>query len=81
MFRLTRALLLLLLLSIPVAGGAQKTAPAFRQVFLDTDGVIRWSDTRDEVLLFGANYAIASSSDYRAAGVAVQAITPWTSPQ
>ncbi|HKP77339.1 MAG TPA: hypothetical protein VJT67_17550, partial [Longimicrobiaceae bacterium] len=31
-------------------------------------GVIRWRDTREEVRLFGANYAIASSSDYRAAG-------------
>ena len=51
---------------------AQKTGPAFRQVFLDGDGVIRWTDTRDEVLLFGANYAIASSSDYRAAGYLTQ---------
>ena len=36
---------------------------------VDAAGVIRWADTHDELRLFGANYAITSSSDYRAAGL------------
>jgi len=72
MLRLRRVLSLVLLLSIPANGTAQKASTTFRQVFLDRDGVIRWSDTRDEVLLFGANYALPSSSDYRAAGYLTQ---------
>lgn len=40
------------------------------RVFVDGEGVIRWTATREEVRLFGANYAITSSSDYRAAGLA-----------
>ena len=50
--------------------GAQvaDTLPATRAVFVDPAGVVRWRDTRAEVALFGANYAITSSSDYRAAG-------------
>ena len=47
-------------------------APALRRVLLDAEGVIRWSDTREEVRLFGANYALPSSSDYRAAGYLTQ---------
>src|SRR5687768_12131766 len=43
-------------------------ADAQRTVFVDPAGVIRWRDTREEVTLFGANYALPSSSDYRAAG-------------
>jgi hypothetical protein len=35
---------------------------------VDAAGVVRWSDTNEELRLFGANYAITSSSDYRAAG-------------
>jgi hypothetical protein len=54
----------------PAASNAQRAARSdgFRQVYLDRDGVIRWTDTREEVGLFGANYALPSSSDYRAAG-------------
>jgi len=37
-------------------------------VYLDTDGVIRWSANRQEVTLFGANYVLPTASDYRAAG-------------
>jgi hypothetical protein len=36
-------------------------------VYLDTEGVVRWRATREEVRLFGANYVIGAS-DYRAAG-------------
>lgn len=58
--------LLLLLLAAPAA------AQANRRVFLDGEGVVRWTDTRAEVRLFGANYALPSSSDYRAAGYLTQ---------
>jgi hypothetical protein len=37
-------------------------------VFLDSSGVIRWRNTRQEVALFGANYVLTTASDYRAAG-------------
>ncbi|HEX6746934.1 MAG TPA: hypothetical protein VF092_06520 [Longimicrobium sp.] len=68
--RLLRLLPLLLLLAAPAAAAQRTASPpqTFRRVFVDNEGVIRWQDTREEVALFGANYAIASSSDYRAAG-------------
>lgn len=68
MARVIRLLLLALLLATPAAAQGGGSAPAFRGVLLDGDGVVRWSDTREEVVLFGANYALPSSSDYRAAG-------------
>jgi hypothetical protein len=72
-----RSLFVRLLLPLLLLGAA---APAFvlaaqqapslatRRAHVDAEGVIRWNDDNREVLLFGANYAIASSSDYRAAG-------------
>ena len=39
-----------------------------QSVSLDKDGVIRWSGSRQEVRLFGANYVLPTASDYRAAG-------------
>ena len=73
MLRVMRLLCLLFLLSVPVAANAQRTQSSFiRQVYLDKNGVIRWTDTHAEVTLFGANYAIASSGDYRAAGYITQ---------
>ena len=41
---------------------------ANRAVYLDTQGVIRWADDKQEVALFGANYVLPTASDYRAAG-------------
>lgn len=41
---------------------------AARAVYIDTSGVIRWSDDSSEVALFGANYVLPTASDYRAAG-------------
>jgi hypothetical protein len=68
MHRLLR-LLFVLLLAAPAAARAQAAGPAqLRTVFLDDEGVVRWTDARAEVVLFGANYALPSSSDYRAAG-------------
>ena len=43
-------------------------AVANRPVYLDSAGVVRWRDDRQEVALFGANYVIHTASDYRAAG-------------
>jgi hypothetical protein len=37
-------------------------------VYLDKDGVVRWTANRQEVALFGANYVLPTASDYRAAG-------------
>lgn len=55
-----------LALVAPAALMAQ--GPATRAVMLDREGVIRWSDNREEVALFGANYVLPTASDYRAAG-------------
>jgi len=59
----------------PAATPTQRTAataaaprPANRAVYLDSSGVVRWSDDRQEVALFGSNYVIHTASDYRAAG-------------
>ncbi len=62
----TRGALLLAASLSGVAATAQ--AQANRAVFLDSGGVVRWRDDRQEVTLFGANYVIHTASDYRAAG-------------
>ena len=55
---------------VPAHAQAAPTAPrpADRAVYLDKEGVVRWSDDRQEVTLFGANYVLPTASDYRAAG-------------
>jgi len=40
-----------------------------KKVFVDEDGIIRWTDTQEEVALFGANYCLPSACDYRAAAL------------
>lgn len=52
------------------SAAAQPSAASRREhrAVVDASGMLRWSDTNEEVRLFGANYAITSSSDYRAAG-------------
>jgi hypothetical protein len=50
----------------PAPAGA--APPANRAVYLDSSGVVRWADDRQEVALFGANYVLPTASDYRAAG-------------
>ncbi len=37
-------------------------------VYLDSTGVVRWRNSKQEVSLFGANYVLTTASDYRAAG-------------
>jgi hypothetical protein len=56
---------------LAAAADAQRppTPPiANRAVYLDNTGVVRWTDNRREVTLFGANYVVTTASDYRAAG-------------
>jgi len=71
----SRTLLLLAsIATVPAAARSQAPppsvagAPADRSVFLDSAGVVRWSDDSREVRLFGANYVLPTASDYRAAG-------------
>lgn len=61
MFR-NSGLLLIVLFSF-----VQLKAQKSRTVYQDKDGVIRWSDNKQEVSLFGANYCLPSACDYRAA--------------
>ena len=67
------AVLSLLVAVLPAPARAQRPAaeepaPADRSVYLDDAGVVRWTDDRTEVALFGANYVLPTASDYRAAG-------------
>ena len=67
------ALLIAALAVPPVGAQARVTSRATpshatRTVYLDSAGVIRWRDNREEVTLFGANYVLPTASDYRAAG-------------
>ena len=57
-----------LALLLPAVLSAQNAAPATRAVYLDSSGVVRWRDNRQEVSIFGSNYVIHTASDYRAAG-------------
>lgn len=52
----------------PAASGVPARSLANRAVYVDSVGVIRWTDDRREVALFGANYVLPTASDYRAAG-------------
>lgn len=61
MLRNSCFLLLVLVCSLTVM--AQKP----RTVYQDKEGVVRWSDNKQEVALFGANYCLPSACDYRAA--------------
>ena len=45
-----------------------RSSHANRAVYLDSAGVVRWQDDKQEVTLFGANYVVPTASDYRAAG-------------
>src|SRR5439155_1260779 len=58
-------LILAALATIASSVQAQRTN---RTVYLDSVGVVRWRDNRQEVTLFGANYVLPTASDYRAAG-------------
>lgn len=74
---LVAAWLLSALAALSPAGPARATAAArqpddgaaVRPAYLDSAGVVRWRDSKEEVALFGANYCIMSGSDYRMAGL------------
>ncbi|HEX4562363.1 MAG TPA: hypothetical protein VH113_11070, partial [Gemmatimonadales bacterium] len=63
---MSRHVMLALVLGAAPCVAAQR--PANRAVYLDSHGVVRWKDTKQDVALFGANYVITTASDYRAAG-------------
>jgi hypothetical protein len=73
--RLRFIVLVACLLALHPVSAAPKRAlepgnqPATRAVFLDSAGVIRWRDSREEVALYGANYCVMSGSDFRMAGL------------
>ena len=69
--RLAGALLPALLLA-PLDAAAQRDRVTPPSVRIDAEGVVRWTNGGEEVLLFGANYALPSSGDYRAAGYLTQ---------
>src|SRR5690606_1702003 len=71
--------LLLLILAVcfgaapaPLRAQGESAAAQPRRAYVDDEGVVRWRGTDEEVRLFGANYALPSSSDYRAAGYLTQ---------
>jgi hypothetical protein len=66
--RATLRLTILLPASLAALVGGAQAQLANRAVYLDSAGVIRWRDDRQEVALFGANYVLPTASDYRAAG-------------
>lgn len=55
-----------LLLVCVVQGQAVLAAPATRVAAVDENGVMRWQDDQSEVALFGVNYYVPFSIDYRA---------------
>ena len=52
------------------AAHAQSTA--MRTVRLGKDGVVRWSENGDEVLLYGTNYSPMSAHDYWSVGASTK---------
>lgn len=68
--RLPALLIICIVAPLPAvhAQDASRAASANRAVYLDSTGVVRWRDDRQEVTLFGANYVLPTASDYRAAG-------------
>ena len=58
----------LILLCVTLALLAPRAYAQRELIFLDSSGVMRWRNTKQEVALFGANYVLPTASDYRAAG-------------
>lgn len=61
---------ILVIVSLTLSVRAQKSSAPGKKansVFVDKQGIMRWKDGR-ELALFGANYSLPSSCDYRAAG-------------
>lgn len=49
-----------------IAGAQEKTSPI--PIYIDGNGVMRWSDTQKEASFFGANYTLPFAHAYRALG-------------
>lgn len=67
----TKSLIILLFGCLFVPGvihAQKKTSGYIEKVYQDKDGIVRWTDSKKEVALFGANYPLASATAYRAAG-------------
>jgi len=64
------AVILFLTVSCDSNKVVKDTTDVSEKVYLDTNGVIRWTETDEEIALFGANYCLPSACDYRAAGYA-----------
>jgi hypothetical protein len=58
--------LIIVILILSLTASAQNITS--RTVYQDNKGVLRWSDNKEELALFGANYCLPSACDYRAAG-------------
>jgi hypothetical protein len=56
----------MLLVFIPVALSSQSDSRKMSDVYIDGHGVLRWSDSKDEVSLFGVNYTVPFAYSYRA---------------
>ncbi|HYX06282.1 MAG TPA: hypothetical protein VE912_06070 [Bacteroidales bacterium] len=61
-------IVLVLINLIAVSVFSQDKEKSKELVYVDEQGMIRWVKDDAEVALFGANYSLPSSSDYRAAG-------------
>lgn len=67
-----RLFIIMLAIFLPLCVPGQAVLPAgytgdTERVYIDPDGVIRWTGSDREVALFGANYCLPSACDYRAA--------------
>lgn len=54
-----------MLFALANAQGKQNTTPT---IYIDKNGVMRWSDTREEASFFGVNYTLPFAHAYRALG-------------
>ncbi len=67
--KITAAIFMFIVVNIlAFSVSAQKKSENHELVYKDDQGIIRWVKDDTEVALFGANYSLPSSSDYRAAG-------------
>ncbi|RYY04861.1 MAG: hypothetical protein EOO53_00630 [Gammaproteobacteria bacterium] len=55
------------MLGVCLFAASAYTVASAQPIYLDSEGVIRWQASKEEVRLFGANYCAFSGSDYRMA--------------
>jgi hypothetical protein len=66
------AVLIVTALNPPAFAQVAASEAATRAAYVDKAGVVRWRENDGEVALFGADYCLMSSSDYRMAGYVSQ---------